>query len=101
MESSHSQTLIERGQTDKIIGMLDDVEIVSLHYHSTQEVIEKWKRRVTRVNKSRLFFKNSMQNGMTYEQVMEYDKIQVGGMKMIFVPQTINGAQSAIVYRKM
>lgn len=97
-ESAHVETLIKIGQTDRIIGKLDDVEIVFLHYHSQEEVVKKWKRRVARVNKSHLLVKNSMQNGMTYDQVIEFDKIPIGGGKMIFVPPAIKGVKSAIVY---
>ena len=43
-KSKHKDNLIERN-TKCPIGVLDDIEVVFLHYKSEQEALEKWNRR--------------------------------------------------------
>ena len=54
------------------IGVLDDVEIAFLHYHSEQEAKEKWERRCARINWDRLIVKFNDQNGCTEEHVRAF-----------------------------
>ena len=98
-ESPHKDVLIERGETEKPIGMLDDVEIVFLHYKSPEEAKEKWNRRAARMDKEHLLVKCSMQNGMTEEQVREFDHLEYKH-KMVFVPRPMPEVKSAVWYRK-
>lgn len=98
-KSKHYQRLQELNQTNVPIAVLgDDIEIVMLHYHSEKEVIEKWNRRKARINWEHLLIKNTMQNGMTEEQVRRYDALPFAH-KIIFVPYKMNGVKSAIWYK--
>lgn len=97
-ESKYYSRLIELGQQNKLIGKLDDVEIVLLHYKTEDEAREKWKRRVERINWDRLLIKCTKQNGMTDEQVKEFDKLPFNH-KMIFVPYQMPAISSAVVYK--
>lgn len=98
-QSRHYQRLKELNQTNVPIAVLgDDIEIVMLHYHSEKEVIEKWNRRKARINWDHLLVKNTMQNGMTEEQVRRYDALPFAH-KIIFVPYKMDGVKSAIWYK--
>lgn len=94
-ESHHKDLLIERGETEKPIRMLDDVEIVFVHYKSPEEAKEKWNRRTARMDKEHLLVKCSMQNGMTEEQVREFDQLEYKH-KMVFVPRPMPEVKSAV-----
>ena len=73
-ESKHKDNLVERN-TICPIGVLDDVEIVFLHYKSQQEVLEKWKRRSKRINWNNIVFKFSEQNYCSMKEIIEFDKL--------------------------
>ena len=48
--SAHKETIVQKGQTEKPIGILGDIEIVFLHYKSAEEAMEKWNRRKQRIH---------------------------------------------------
>lgn len=52
------------------IGKIEDIEIFFLHYKSEKEAIDKWYRRIRRINWNRLLIKFDDQNGCT-EQDLE------------------------------
>lgn len=62
MGSKYYEELKKRNQTDKPIGILDDVEIVFLHYKTKEEAKEKWDRRKERVNYDNIILKFSRMN---------------------------------------
>lgn len=74
-ESKYSDELKIRNQLDRIIGVLDDVEIVFLHYHSEKEAYEKWNRRKARINWENLYFKFSKMNLCTEEHMKEFSEL--------------------------
>lgn len=57
------------------IGILDDVELMLLHYHSEEEAYEKWKRRRKRVNMNKLIVKFNDQNMCKYEHIVKFDNM--------------------------
>ncbi len=61
-ESKYYDEIKNRNQTDKPIGILDDVEIVFLHYKTKEEAEEKWNRRKERVNFDNIILKFSRMN---------------------------------------
>jgi uncharacterized protein (DUF1919 family) len=98
-QSKYYQRLKELKQTNVPIAKLgDEIEIVMLHYHSEQEVVNKWNRRKKRINWEHLLVKNTMQNNMTMEQVMRYDELPFQH-KIIFVPKKMDNIKSAIWYK--
>lgn len=54
------------------IGKLGDIEIFFLHYKSKKEALEKWQRRVKRVNWDRILIKFNDQNGCTEKDLEEF-----------------------------
>lgn len=73
--SKYYDELIRREQTDKPIGILDDVEIVFLHYKTKEEAAEKWNRRKERVNFDNIIIKFSRMNLCTDKEIEEFDSI--------------------------
>ncbi len=41
------------------VGMIDDIEVYFMHYHSEEEAVEKWERRKQRINWDKMIFKLS------------------------------------------
>lgn len=74
-ESKYSETLKEINQLDKPIGILDDVEVVFLHYNSEAEAYEKWNRRKERINWNNIYFKFSKMNLCTEEHLKAFDSL--------------------------
>ena len=54
------------------IAVLDDIEIAMLHYHSQEEALEKWNRRIERICWDRLIVKFNDQNGCTIDQMNHF-----------------------------
>lgn len=73
--SKHSDVLVEHNQTNKPIGVLDDVEIVFLHYKTEEEAYEKWNRRKARINWDHLIIKFSKMNLCTEEHMKEFSEL--------------------------
>ncbi len=86
-ESKHKDELMAKNQQNKIIGKLDDIEIVFLHYKSEEEAKEKWERRLQRVNYDNLIYKFSRQNGCTDEHILAFDKLPFS-KKVVFDNKT-------------
>lgn len=57
------------------IGILDDVEVFFLHYHSEEEAKSKWTRRCKRINWDRLIVKMDDQNGCQEFQARIFSKL--------------------------
>ncbi len=74
-ESLHWDVLKNRGEVDKPIALIDDIEIVFLHYSTAKEAAEKWYRRVDRLNWNNLFIKFSQMNSCTEEDLRKFDEI--------------------------
>ncbi len=74
-QSKYFEELKIRNQLDKPIGILDDVEIVFLHYQSQAEAKEKWERRKARVNFDNIIIKMSRMNLCTEDHLREIDEL--------------------------
>lgn len=83
-QSKYKEQLIERNQTNCLIGKIADVEIVLLHFHSAQEAQEKWKRRCERVNYDNLIYKFSEMDYCTEEHIKAFDAFSAK-KKVMFV----------------
>jgi len=97
-DSKHYERLVELGQTHVPIGILDDIEIVFLHYPTFQEAKEKWTRRASRINWNNLIVKDSEMNGCTEEMVREFDRLPFE-RKFIFTTRDY-GVESQIIFKE-
>ena len=73
------------------IGVLSNgkksIEIFFLHYHSEQEAMEKWKRRIQRIHWNKLLVKFNDQNGCTEEDVNNFMELSYNN-KLFFTCKT-------------
>lgn len=82
---SHNIDLIERKIKDNIfhgkepiIGVLDDIEIIFLHYESFDIAKEKWNRRISRLDNNTVFiYKLNDNNGLVEEDVVKWNNINL------------------------
>lgn len=74
-ESKYYEEIKRRNQTDKPIGILDDVEIVFLHYKTKEEAEEKWNRRKERVNYDNIILKFSRMDLCTEKEIEAFDAL--------------------------
>lgn len=74
-ESKYRDMLKWWNHMEKPIGVLDDVEIVFLHYSNAEEAMEKWNRRVGRINYDHLIIKFSNMNMCTEEHIARFDQL--------------------------
>lgn len=96
-ESKYYTELIEKGHEKSLIGKLDDVEIVFLHYHSKEEIIEKWNRRVKRINWDYIIFKFCDQNLCTDNDIYDFDKLNFKN-KICFTTKKYPNCKSVITF---
>lgn len=72
-ESRHAGDLVEKGELGKPVGVLDDIEVIFLHYATAAEAREKWERRCERINWDDVFIKFSQMNGCSNEDLHAFD----------------------------
>ena len=82
-DSRYNLELTRKGERNVIIGKLDDIEIIFLHYHSEYEAKEKWERRKRRIQYDNLYFKFSEQNGCTKSHLKKFTDLPLPN-KIIF-----------------
>ena len=81
--SKHYEDLKRKGQADIPVGVLDDVEIIFLHYKTPEEAKEKWTRRCKRVNFDNIVLKYSYMNEPSEKCLLEFDSLPY--KKIMFV----------------
>ena len=98
-DSSHYEAIKKQNNAKAIIGKLDDVEIIFLHYADEKTVLEKWNRRVKRINWDRLILKFSYQNECNDELVKEFLKIE-DYPKFVLVGSSITHDSNEIIFKR-
>lgn len=73
--SKHYEDLKRKGQENVPVGVLDDIEIIFLHYKTAIEAKEKWTGRCKRVNFSNIVLKYSYMNDPYDACLKEFDSI--------------------------
>lgn len=85
-DSRYADQLREKGELDKPVARLDDIEVVFLHYPSPEEAAEKWARRCERINWGDVFIKFSQMNCCTEEDLRAFDAIPFGNKVCFTAP---------------
>ncbi|MBO5203222.1 MAG: DUF1919 domain-containing protein [Clostridia bacterium] len=96
-ESKYYDTLLSLGQENVFVGILEDVEIIFLHYHNKDVLLEKWKRRVSRINWDKLILKFSYQNECDDDLIRRFLKIEEFP-KFCLVGESITNHRDEIVF---
>lgn len=76
------------------IGVLDDIEIAMLHYHSQEEAFEKWNRRIDRICWDKLIIKMNDQNGCTIEKMKMFMSLSIPCKTKLFFTAKKSWAES-------
>lgn len=98
-EQSKHRSSLENSSAHKKkcpIGVLDDIEIIFLHYSSQEEAYEKWNRRKNRIDYEHLFFKMSEQNECSIDLLRKFDNLPYAN-KFVFTTADY-GLKSQIVF---
>ncbi len=98
-ESKYFEELKIRNQLDKPIGILDDVEIVFLHYKSKEEAFEKWNRRKERVNFENVILKFSWMNLCDEKHMETFDALPFKNKILIIDASRKNRYKSGVYYK--
>ena len=70
-ESKHYDYLMKI-KYEGIIGKIEDIEIMFLHYKDEKEAYDKWNRRKKRINWNNIIYKFSDQNLCTYQNLLDF-----------------------------
>lgn len=74
-DSAHAAVLERKGEADKVVARLDDIEMVFLHYPTAEEARVKWERRCQRINWDNLFIKFSQMDECSAQDIEAFDAI--------------------------
>lgn len=96
--SKYKEALIKKNHISCPIGVLDDIEIIFLHYRSNEEALMKWNRRKERINLNNVIVKMSEMNKCTPDLLYEFDKLPFE-RKFVFVHKDY-GLKSQIVCKE-
>lgn len=96
-ESVHKLSLQKKNEEGVIVGKLGDVELVFLHYNDKEVIMQKWKRRIDRINRKNIILKFSYQNECNDELVKQFFKIK-GYKKIFFSGEPLPGCEEIVVY---
>ena len=94
-QSKYKDILIERNEQHVPIGILNDVEIIFLHYHSQEEAYIKWNRRKERIHWDNIYFKFSEMNGCSEGHLRAFDSLPTD-KKVMFTVYSRPDLHSAI-----
>lgn len=96
-QSKHYLSLQSKQQLDVPIGKIDDIEIVFLHYKEPNIALEKWNRRVKRVNFNNIILKFSFMNECNDELISEFQAIS-GVKKVLFIGGKKKQSTEEVIY---
>jgi uncharacterized protein (DUF1919 family) len=92
-ENSKHKNLLDKST---ILGHIDDIEIVFLHYGNTKDALDKWNRRRKRVNLSNLIIKYSDQNCFEKNDYEKFKKLNLKNKIFITGDESFAGDEDVI-----
>lgn len=97
--SKHYSSIIELHNENAIIGVLGDVEIIFLHYHDPKTILDKWNRRISRINWDKIILKFSYQNECSDSLIKEFLAIK-DYPKFVLTGEKISESKDEILYKR-
>lgn len=97
-DSKYYDEMIKKNHKNAIVGKLDDVEIVFLHMKTGKEAIEKWNKRVKRINRRNIIFKFCEQNECSIEHIKRFENLPFKN-KICFTTKEYPGYKSVICFK--
>lgn len=100
-KSKYKSDLIKNGTFNKYpIGILgDNVEIHFLHYHSIEEAITKWNKRLSRINRDNMLVKFSDRDLCTDDLIYRFDRLKFKN-KICFASKEFEENKSVITFKE-
>lgn len=95
-ESRYKEILERKGQCECPIGVIEDIEIVFLHYKTPKEALEKWTRRKKRIHWDNLIFKMSESNLCLPEHLRMFEAFSAS-RKLLFTSADY-GLDSQVIF---
>ncbi len=96
VENSNHRDYLDSKNYEGIIGKLDDIEIIFLHYDTFLEAKEKWIKRSKRINYNKLIFKFNDQNGCELDDLKEFQNFKAEN-KILFTAKKYPGIDSYVL----
>ena len=97
-DSKYYDEMIKKNHQNAVVGKLDDVEIVFLHMKTGEEAIEKWNKRVKRINRRNIIFKFCEQNECSSEHIKRFENLPFKN-KICFTTKDYPGYKSVIWFK--
>lgn len=97
-DSKYYDEMIKKNHKNAIVGKLDDVEIEFLHMKTGKEAIEKWNKRVKRINRRNIIFKFCEQNECSIEHIKRFENLPFKN-KICFTTKEYPGYKSVIWFK--
>ena len=97
-DSRYYEKMVKKNHKHAIVGKLDDVEIVFLHMKTGEEAIEKWNKRVKRINRRNIIFKFCEQNECSIEHIKRFENLPFKN-KICFTTKEYPGYKSVIWFK--
>lgn len=95
-ESKHYQSLCDKGEETVVVGQLDDIEVIFLHYKDPQEAQDKWSRRTKRINWDNLIIKFGYQNEAIDDHVHRFAALPYA-KKVLFVAKEFPYKEATVI----
>ena len=96
-ESKYRNDLQKRCDDSLVIGVLDDIELIMLHYKSFEEAKTKWNRRKKRINYDNLLVKFSDQNLFTEEDFEKFKRLPFKNKLFITTNDSYNSNITCVI----
>ena len=80
------------------VGLLGDIKIYFMHYHSEQEAKAKWEQRLARLKTDNLFVIMTDRDGCTYQDLQAFDQLPYAN-KVVFTHKAYPELASAYYIR--
>lgn len=71
----NEELVFVKSDTSYPVGILKDITIHFMHYHSEEEAKSKWQARSQRINKENLFIMMTDRDGCSYQNLQEFDRL--------------------------
>lgn len=94
-ESSYSAYLKSINYSG-VIGKIDDVELMFLHYKDFNEAKTKWERRKKRINFDKIIYKFNDQNDCTVDELKKFEVFPENN-KILFTARKYDGINSYVL----
>ena len=76
IEESKYSNYLKLIQYEGVIGKIEDLEILFLHYETIDEARQKWNRRKKRINYNKIVYKFNDQNLCEYDDLVDFEKFE-------------------------